>query len=148
IGPVLGGWLVQHLSWHWVFFINVPIAVAVLALSYWRVPESRASGSTGKLDLSGAALITFGLGALVFGLIESQNRGWLHPVVSGTIVAGGLAIFAFVVAEARQPRPLMPLGLFRSRDFAGANLLTLLLYAALGTVLFFLPFDLIQVHGY
>jgi EmrB/QacA subfamily drug resistance transporter len=148
MGPVLGGWLVEHRSWRWVFFINLPIGAVVLALCYWRVPESRAEDGPRHLDLVGAALITFGLGALVYGLIESSNFGWRHPLVWGALVAALLATAAFLLVEVRSESPLVPLGLFRSPNFAGANLLTLFLYAALGTSLFFLPFNLIQVQGY
>lgn len=148
VGPVLGGWIVQHLSWRWVFFINLPIAAAVLVISYSQVPESRDVSRARHLDVLGALLITFGLGALVYGLIESSNYGWRHPLVWGSLVAALLAIAAFLRVEARCKYPLTPLKLFRSRDFAGANLLTLFLYTALGTVLFFLPFNLIQIQGY
>jgi EmrB/QacA subfamily drug resistance transporter len=148
VGPVLGGWLVEHLSWRWVFFINLPIAALVLVISFWRVPESRDANRSGRLDLPGALLITFGLATLVYGLIESSNYGWHQPRVWGSLVASFLALTAFLLVETRSQSPLMPLKLFRSRNFAGANLLTLFLYAALGTILFFLPFNLIQVQGY
>jgi EmrB/QacA subfamily drug resistance transporter len=148
VGPVLGGWIVEHLSWRWVFFINLPIAIAVVAICYWKVPESRDPDRPRGIDLPGASLNKLGLGALVYGLIESPNLGWRHPLVWGSVAASVVAMAAFVWVEARSRHPLMPLNLFRSPDFAGANLLTLFLYAALATVLFFLPFNLIQVQGY
>jgi EmrB/QacA subfamily drug resistance transporter len=148
IGPVLGGWLVQHLSWRWVFFINLPIAVAVIAISFLFVPESCGESSKHKLDIPGAFLITLGLGLLVFGMIEAPSRGWTNPETWGTAAAGVVAIGFFLWREARTNTPLLPLQLFQSRNFSGANLLTLLLYAALGALLFFLPYNLIQVQGY
>jgi EmrB/QacA subfamily drug resistance transporter len=148
IGPVLGGWLVQHLSWRWVFFINLPIAVAVIAISFLFVPESCGESSKRKLDIPGAFLITLGLGLLVFGMIEAPSRGWTNPETWGTAAAGVVAIGFFLWCEARTDTPLLPLQLFQSRNFSGANLLTLLLYAALGALLFFLPYNLIQVQGY
>jgi EmrB/QacA subfamily drug resistance transporter len=148
VGPVLGGWIVQHLSWRWVFFINIPIAAAVVVICYWKVPESRNLSSPRGLDVAGALLNTLGLGALVYGLIESPNLGWRSPLVWGSLATSVVAMAAFVRLEARSKNPLMPLHLFRSHDFTGANLLTLFLYAALGTILFFLPFNLIQVQGY
>jgi EmrB/QacA subfamily drug resistance transporter len=147
IGPVLGGWLVQHLSWRWVFFINLPIAVAVIGISFLFVPESCGENSKRKLDIPGAFLITLGLGLLVFGMIEAPSRGWTNPETWGT-AAGVVAIVFFLWREARTDTPLLPLQLFQSRNFSGANLLTLLLYAALGALLFFLPYNLIQVQGY
>jgi EmrB/QacA subfamily drug resistance transporter len=148
IGPVLGGWLVQHLSWRWVFFINLPIAAAVIAISFLFVPESCGEGGKHRLDIPGALLITLGLGLLVFGMIEAPGLGWTNPVTWGTVAAGALAIALFLWREARTDVPLVPLRLFRSMNFSGANLLTLLLYAALGALLFFLPYNLIQVQGY
>lgn len=147
LGPILGGYLVENVSWRAAFLINVPLAAVVLFIAFWHVPESRDPDAR-KLDFPGALLATLGLGGLVYGLIESSNRGLEDPLVLGALVVGGAALTAFVLAERRSHEPMMPLGLFRSRNFSGANLLTLLLYAGLGGALYFLPFNLIQVHGY
>jgi len=148
IGPVLGGWLVQHFSWRWVFFINLPVAAAVIAISFLFVPESCGERGRHKLDFPGALLITLGLGLLVFGMIEAPGLGWRNPLAWGTAALGAFTIALFLWREARTVAPLVPLGLFRSMNFSGSNLLTLLLYAALGALLFFLPYNLIQVQGY
>jgi EmrB/QacA subfamily drug resistance transporter len=139
LGPVLGGWLVEHLSWRWVFLINVPLALAVIVIAAWRVPESRDEHAVGRIDWWGVLLGTAGLGALVFALIES--------VPAAGVAAVGL-LAGFVLVERRSRAPMLPLGIFRSRTFAGANLLTFLLYGALSGVLFFFPLNLIQVQGY
>jgi EmrB/QacA subfamily drug resistance transporter len=147
LGPVLGGWLVENASWRWVFFINLPLAVVVVAVALRGVPQSR-DEEAGRLDVIGAVLATIGLGALVFGLIEGPVRGWGNPVVLASLVIGVAGLIGFLVAETRVPSPMMPLALFRSRTFSGANLLTFLLYGAFGGALFWLPFNLIQVQGY
>ena len=148
VGPVLGGWLVEHLSWRWAFFINLPIATVVIVLANFHVPESRSEEMGKNLDWPGALLATLALGLLVFSLIESSGRGWGRPMIFGAGLAGLALLAAFVIREDRSRSPMMPLGLFRSRDFSGANLVTLFLYTALGGALFFLPFNLIQVQGY
>jgi EmrB/QacA subfamily drug resistance transporter len=148
LGPVLGGWLIEHVTWRAVFFLNVPLAVIVLALLLLWVPESRDEKDSGRVDLFGAGLATLGLGGLVFGLIESSRLGFRNPIVIGTMCGGIIISAAFIVVEARIKNPMMPLALFRSRNFAGANLLTLFLYAALAGTLFFMPLNLIQVQGY
>jgi EmrB/QacA subfamily drug resistance transporter len=147
LGPVLGGWLVQAASWRWVFWINVPIAAITLGITWRRVPESRAPDA-GRLDLVGAGLATLGLGGLVFGLLEAPRLGFGHPLIVSALAGGVLFLLAFVRVEARSSHPMVPLDLFRSSTFSGANLLTLLLYAGLGGLMFFLPFNLIQVHHY
>jgi len=145
IGPVLGGWLVNH-SWRWAFFLNVPLAAIVLALLP-RVPESR-NPRAPRADLPGASLVTVGLAGVVFSLIESSRRGWTDPAILAGLAVGGAALAAFIAVEARSKSPMLPLTLFRSPTFAGANALTLFLYGALSCVFFFLPLDLIQVQGY
>src|SRR6266852_1262541 len=147
IGQVLGGWLVEHASWRWAFFINLPLAALVLAISFWRIPESR-SLATERIDWIGALLATFGLGGLVNGFLESVTRGWTNPIVLGSVVIGSGCLIAFVFAEAHERSPMVPLALFKSRRFSGANLLTLFLYAAIGIFFFLFPLDLIQVQGY
>src|SRR5579863_4576663 len=147
IGPVLGGWLVQHASWRWAFFINLPMAAAVIAISIWRIPESRRPAA-GRIDWSGALLTTLGLGGLVYGFLESVSLGWTNPLVSGSLIVGFGSLIAFVFVEARLPSPMVPLTLFRSPRFSGANLLTFLLYAAIGIFFFLFPLNLIQVQAY
>ena len=147
IGPVLGGWLVEHASWRWVFLINIPLAAAVIVISLWRIPESR-SASARRIDWVGAVLATVGLGGLVGGFLESVNFGWKSPVVSGGLTVGIVCLIAFVLFESRSAAPMLPLTLFESRSFSGANLLTLCLYAAIGIFFFVFPLNLIQVQGY
>ncbi len=147
IGPVLGGYLVENVSWRAAFLINVPLAALVLYLVARHVPESRDPDAR-KLDFPGAGLATVGLGGVVYGLIESTSRGFGDPLVLAALALGVASLVAFVLVERRSREPMMPLYLFKSRNFSGANLLTLLLYAGLGGSLYFLPFNLIQVHGY
>jgi len=148
LGPVLGGYLVDHFSWTWAFLINVPLAIFVLLIVWWRVPESRDDHAAGSIDYVGAVLATVALGGMVYAFIEAPMLGWRSTSVLGALIAGVLATAAFVVTEQRVRSPMLPLGLFRIRNFAGANLLTLFLYAALGGALFFFPLNLIQVQRY
>jgi EmrB/QacA subfamily drug resistance transporter len=145
IGPLLGGWLVNH-SWRWAFFLNVPIAAAVLLLLR-RVPESR-NPQARAIDVPGALLVTLGLGGIVFGLIESPRRGWGDLAVIAALGVGAACMGVFMLVESRSKAPMLPLSLFRSSAFAGANALTLFLYGALAAVFFFFPLNLIQVQGY
>jgi EmrB/QacA subfamily drug resistance transporter len=147
VGPVLGGWLVEHASWRWVFFINLPLAAAVIAISAWWIPESR-SAIAGRVDWLGAILGTVGLGGLVKGFIESVHLGWRNPLGSGSLIVGFGCLSAFVFVEANVTATMLPLALFKSRSFSGANLLTLFLYAAVGIFFFLFPLNLIQVQGY
>ncbi len=148
IGPVIGGWLIERISWRAVFFLNLPLALIVLLISFRHVPESRDEKENEPLDWMGAALATVGLGFLVYGLIESSRSGFNNTGVQAALVSGGFFLIGFAFFEARTKNPMLPFVLFRSRNFTGANLLTLLLYGALGGVLFFLPLNLIQVQGY
>jgi EmrB/QacA subfamily drug resistance transporter len=147
LGPVLGGWLIEHTSWHWIFFINVPIAAAAVVISLWRVPESR-NPNPGRIDWVGATIATLGLAALVYGFLESATLGWRHPLVICSLVFGIGSLILFVFVEKTAHSPMVPLKLFRSPSFSGANLLTLFLYAALGIFMFVYPLNLIQVQKY
>lgn len=146
LGPVLGGFLIDQVSWRAAFLINVPLAVAVLVIAARHVPESR-DPDAARLDLPGAALATTGLGGVVYALIQSSVAGFADLRVLLALAAGIAALAGFFVVERRSREPMMPPALFRSRNFSGANLLTLFLYAGLGGALYYLPFGLIQVHG-
>lgn len=146
-GPLLGGFLVQTISWRAVFYINLPIAAIVLVIVWLRVPKSKPAGA-GPIDWAGTLLVTAGLGALTFAFIEAPARGWGSVAVFSAAIGGAIALIAFVFVERRIDHPIVPLSLFRSRTFSGANALTFLLYAALSGATFFIPFNLIQVQGY
>jgi len=148
IGPVTGGWLVEHVSWRAVFFLNIPLAVMVLVLSLRFMSESRDPSRTTQIDWSGAALAVLGLGGTVFGLLEWPPLGVRDPLVIGALAIGLFSLVLLVIVERRVKSPMLPLALFRSRPFTFANILTLFLYAALSVALFLAPLNLIQVQHY
>lgn len=145
VGPIVGGWMVQHGSWRWVFFINIPIALLTMLIVFWKTSPKRVQPVSRSIDWRGALLGTAGLSALTFSLMQWESGG---AVVRMTGLAGLVFLIAFVSVERRIKDPLMPIELFRDRTFAGANLLTLFLYAALSGTLFYLPLNLIQIQRY
>jgi EmrB/QacA subfamily drug resistance transporter len=147
-GPILGGWIVDHASWRAIFLINPILAIPALWIAVRYLVESREIEIRGSLDWSGALTVFLGLGGIVYGLIAAAALGWSDISVGGTIVAGIVFLLIFLRIERRSAAPMVPLGLFKSRQFSGVNLLTLLLYGALSGTFFFVPFLIIQVHGY
>lgn len=148
LGPILGGWLAENVSWRLVFFINLPIGIVVLATLYWKIQESRKDNGEGRLDILGSFLATMSLGCIVYALIESGNSGFGHPKVIVPFVAGGIALVSFLLYEAYATSPMMPLSLFKSKTFSGANFISVLFWAAWVGGVFFIPFNLIQLQGY
>jgi EmrB/QacA subfamily drug resistance transporter len=146
VGPFVGGWLVDAVSWRPVFFINLPIAALTIAITVRHVPETSESATAPKLDLRGAALITVALASTTYGLIEFGDG--LTVSVATTLVVGVVAFVGFLVVESRQAHPLLPLSLFRSTQFTGANLVTLTVYAGLGATSFLVTVQLQMGLGY
>jgi EmrB/QacA subfamily drug resistance transporter len=147
-GPLVGGYLISVASWRWVFFINLPVAALVLWITRRHVPESRDPEATGHLDIIGAVLAVTWLTALTYSLIEGPTKGWTSPIVVGGLVLGVAGLVAFLLVERSVPEPMLPLQLFRTRQFSAANGVTFIVYAALGGALFLLPVERQIVSGY
>jgi EmrB/QacA subfamily drug resistance transporter len=148
IGPFLGGWLISAVSWRLVFYINLPLAVAVVVIAIRHVPETKAPGPVPRLDIRGALCISGALAGITYGLIAASAAGWGSVSVLVPLVAGAVLLGLFILTEAREPEPMLPLGVFRSRQFSAANAVTFVVYAALGGLLFLVPTVLQVVHGY
>jgi EmrB/QacA subfamily drug resistance transporter len=148
VGPVVGGFLIDHASWRWAFLINLPLGAALLLVCRAKVPRDAPPARPAPLDAAGAVLGTLGLAGVVFACIEAPGRGWGSAPVLAAAALGTASLALFARTEARSPHPMLPPALLRVRTFAGANLLTLLLYAALGGGLYYLPLNLIQVQGW
>jgi len=148
IGPFLGGYLIGAVSWRLVFFINLPLAVAVLLIAARHVPESRYAWAPKHLDVLGALLAASGLAGLTYGLTDGPAHGWTSPAALGPLLVGVGLLAAFVVVELRSPAPMLPLSVFRSAQFSAANLVTFVVYGALAGALFLVPVHLQQVAGY
>lgn len=147
-GPILGGWLTEIGMWRMIFLINIPLSLVAVVILVMYVPESYDEEAPKELDISGTFLSTMALMLSGFFCIEGPRRGFDDPLVLASGIAAIAMLPAFIWIEGHSDHPMMPLNLFRSRTFTGANTLTLLLYGAMNSVLFFLPLSLIQVQGY
>ena len=147
-GPLVGGYLLAVASWRWVFFVNIPVAVAVLTLTARHVPETRDPTASHHIDVPGAALAVVFLAGLTYAFIEGPSRGWDDPLVLAAFVVSAVGAVAFLLIEARSADPMLPLILFRVRQFRGANAVTFVVYGALAGALFFLPVELQVVAHY
>ena len=143
VGPFVGGLLVDHASWRWIFLVNLPIAALTILIAQRSVPETRDPSASTHFDVVGAVLATVALGGATYALIE-----WTHPLAPPAAVVAAAAAAAFVVVERREREPMLEPALFRDRTFSASNVMTLLVYAALGAVMFFLVLQLQTVGGY
>ncbi|HEY3183920.1 MAG TPA: MFS transporter [Gaiellaceae bacterium] len=148
VGPLVGGWLVSVGSWRWIFLINVPFAIATLALLFVALPRRERGRPRARVDVVGGALCVLGLGGPVFALIEQPRRGWTDPLILGTLIGGAIVFALFVAWERRAPQPMLPLELFERRNFTFANIETLAVYGGLSTLSFFLVLFVQQLAGY
>src|SRR5262245_29684080 len=139
VGPFLGGWLVESASWRWIFLINLPFAAVVIWVSLRHVPETHNDDAPDRLDVGGALLAVFGLAGLIGGLTRGPEAGWTNPATLIALIAGVGLLVGFVVLEQRTTHPLVPLAIFRSTQFTAANVVTFVVYAALGGAFFLLP---------
>jgi EmrB/QacA subfamily drug resistance transporter len=148
IGPFVGGWLIQAATWRWIFLLNLPLAAAVLMVSARHVPETADPEAGRGVDGWGAALAAIGLGGTTYALVEAPDVGWTSTLAVGAAALGVLALAGFFYAEAVRRAPMLPLSIFSSRQFSGANLVTLAVYGALSGIIFLLVVELQQVVGY
>jgi EmrB/QacA subfamily drug resistance transporter len=148
VGPFLGGWLVAAVSWRLIFAINLPLAVVVIVVTWRHVPESRDPDATAPIDVTGGVLGTLGLVGLTYGLIQGPVSGWGDPLVLAGLIGGIVLLAGFVAWERRAPAPMLPLSLFASSQFTAANVVTFIVYGAIGGALFLLPIALQVVSGY
>lgn len=148
VGPLLGGWLIGVSSWRTIFLINIPIAIATIALAVLLLPKGTMGGKRVPVDSVGGALCVLGLGGVVYALIEQPQLGWSHWSVAGGLAAGAACLVAFVVWEARAASPMLPLRLFARRNFSVTNVETLAVYGGLSAWGFFLALFLQQLAGY
>jgi len=146
-GPILGGWLAGLGLWRVIFYINVPLALIVFVTMITKIPESR-NPNAEKLDIWGALFVTLGLSGITYGFIESPKNGFGSLITISSLIMGGFALIVFIIVQRYSNHPMMPLKLFKSSSFSGGCLLTLLVYAALFSAMFFLPLNLIQIQGY
>ena len=148
VGPFVGGTLVDHGSWRLIFLINLPLAAVTVLVAMRHVPDTRDETSTGKLDVSGALLATIGLAGLTLGLISAGDRGFGDPLVLTSLVIGVVGLAVFVEVERRSSHPMLPPGIFKNVRFTGANLVTVVVYGALGTATFLVVVYLQTALGY
>jgi EmrB/QacA subfamily drug resistance transporter len=146
IGPLVGGAIAEGLDWHWIFWLNVPIGLVILPLALLRLTESR--GPAARLDVPGLGLVSAGLLAVVWGVINGNDRGWSSPEIVAALSAGAVALVGFLVRESRTAEPMLPLGFFRSRAFSAANAVSLLMYFGMFGSIFLLAQFFQVVQGY